>query len=121
MKHSFRLLIDVFRAYGFDTPRYRTPFSFDNPFDLKRDAQGSVGTMYMDKLDGRITQDFFDKHSATLRLQQNSLLRKIQEVERATPASMDQAIDLLQLMSRAAELFLEQPAPPSTALCQLGD
>ncbi len=77
--------------------------------------------MYMDKLDGRITQDFFDKHSATLRLQQNSLLRKIQEVERATPASMDQAIDLLQLMSRAAELFLEQPAPPSTALCQLGD
>ena len=72
--------------------------------------------MYMDKLDGRITQDFFDKHSATLRLQQNSLLRKIQEVERATPASMDQAIDLLQLMSRAAELFLEQPAPEQRRL-----
>ena len=30
--------------------------------------QARIETMYMDKLDGRITQEFFDKHSATLAL-----------------------------------------------------
>ena len=66
--------------------------------------------MYIDKLDGRITQEFFDKHSATLRLEQGAVLRKIQEVQKAVPARMDRAIDVLQLMSRASELFLQQPA-----------
>ncbi len=78
-----------------------------------------VGTMYIDKLDGRITQEFFDKHSAAFRLEQNGLLRKIQEVERATPAPMDQAIDLLQLLSRASQLFLEQPADEQRRLISI--
>ena len=34
----------------------------------------------MDKLDGRITQEFFDKHATTLRREQDGLLRKIQVV-----------------------------------------
>jgi hypothetical protein len=64
----------------------------------------------MDKLDGRITQDFFDKQTAMLRREQDGVLRKIQDIHKAAPAPVDEAIDMLRLTSRASELFLEQPA-----------
>jgi hypothetical protein len=61
--------------------------------------------MYLDKLDGHITQEFFDKHSATWLREPNGLLRKIQDIQKATPAPIDQAVDMLRLTSRASELF----------------
>jgi site-specific DNA recombinase len=36
--------------------------------------EARIGTMYMDKLDGRITQEFFDKQADTLRREQDGLL-----------------------------------------------
>jgi site-specific DNA recombinase len=69
-----------------------------------------IQIMYMDKLDGRITQGFFDKQAAMLRTEQDGLLRKIQDIRKATPAPVDRAIEMLRLTSRASELFLEQPA-----------
>jgi len=77
-----------------------------------------IGTMYMDKLDGRITQEFFDKHAATFRQEQDRLSRKIQDIQKATLAPVDEAIDMLRLTSRASEMFLQQPA--STMGPQLG-
>jgi hypothetical protein len=66
--------------------------------------------MYMDKLDGRITPAFFDQQAATMRREQDGLVRKIQEIQRAMPVPIDEAIDMLRLTSRASELFLQQPA-----------
>ena len=54
--------------------------------------------MYMDKLDGRINQELFDKEAATIRREQGGLLRKIQ----AAPAPVDQAIDMLRPVGRAS-------------------
>jgi len=42
--------------------------------------EARVGTMYMDKLDGRITPEFFDKQAAVWRREQDGLLRKIQDI-----------------------------------------
>jgi hypothetical protein len=75
-----------------------------------------IETMYMDKLDGRITQEFFDKQAATLRRDREGLLRKIQDILKATPAPVDQAIDMLRLTSRASELFLDN-LPVSNVGC----
>jgi len=75
-----------------------------------RQIEGRIETMYMDKLDRRITQDFFDKQAVMLRREQDGVLRKIQDIQKAAPAPVDQAIDMLRLTSRASELFLEQPA-----------
>lgn len=72
--------------------------------------QARIETMYLDKLDGRITQEFFDKQSATWSREQDGLQRKIQDMQKATPAPIDQAVDLLRLTSRSSELFLQQPA-----------
>jgi hypothetical protein len=74
--------------------------------------------MYIDKLDGRITQAFFDQQAAVLRREQDTLLRKIQDIRKATPAPVDQAIDMLRLTSRASELFLQQPAIEQRRLLQ---
>jgi site-specific DNA recombinase len=76
-------------------------------------------TMYMDKLDGRITQEFFDRNSATWRGEQGALLRKIRTVQTAAPAPIDQAVDMLRLTSRASELFLQQPPAEQRRLLQV--
>jgi hypothetical protein len=75
--------------------------------------------MYTDKLDGRITQEFFDRNSATWRGEQEVLLRKIRNIQTAAPALIDQAIDMLRLMSRASELFLQQSAAEQRRLLQV--
>jgi hypothetical protein len=48
-----------------------------------------IATMDMDKLDDRITREFFDKQAATLRREQNGLLCKIQEIQKAALAPLD--------------------------------
>ena len=45
-----------------------------------------------------------------MRREQDGLVRKIQEIQKATPVPIDEAIDMLRLTSRASELFLQQPA-----------
>jgi DNA invertase Pin-like site-specific DNA recombinase len=72
--------------------------------------EARIETMYLDKLDGRITQEFFDKQTAAFRREQDGLQHRIQDSQNAAPAPVDQAIDMLRLTSRAGELFLQQPA-----------
>jgi hypothetical protein len=45
-------------------------------------------------------------------------LCKIQGIQKATPAPVDQAIDMLRLTSRASELFLQQPGSEQRRLLQ---
>ncbi len=80
--------------------------------------EARIGTMYMDKLDGRITQEFFDKQTGTLRREQNSLFCKIQDIQKAALAPVDQAVDILRLTSQTSELFLQQPATEQRRLLQ---
>ena len=56
---------------------------------------------YLDKLDGQVTQDFYDEKAAEWRKEQDDLLRKIRDVQRAAPAPIDQAVDVIRLTSRA--------------------
>jgi hypothetical protein len=81
--------------------------------------QARIETMYLDKLDGRITQEFFDKQSVIWRSEQDGLQHKIQEAQKATPAPIDQALDMLRLTSRASELFLQQTAAEQRRLLQV--
>ncbi len=71
--------------------------------------QARIETMYRDRLDGIIDAEFFESHAADWRREQATIIGKIEDIERAAPAPIEQAIDMLQLSSRAAELFLVQP------------
>jgi hypothetical protein len=78
-----------------------------------------IETMYLDKLDGRITQEFFDKQSAMWRREQDALLLKIQDIQQATLAPIEEAVDMLRLTSRTSELFLQQTALEQRRLLQV--
>ncbi len=80
--------------------------------------EARIETMYMDKLDGRISQELFDKQAMSMRGEQEALVNKIRGIEKATPAPVDQAIDTLRLTSRASELFLQQPGSEQRRLLQ---
>src|ERR1051326_1959527 len=82
--------------------------------------EARIETMYLDKLDCRISQAHFHKQAATFRREQDSLLAKIQNIKKATPAPVDQAIDLLRLTSRASELFLAAACHRATAIAPDG-
>jgi len=77
-----------------------------------------IETMYMDKLDGRITAEFYDERTAEWKREQEALQRKIQDIQRAAPAPVDQAVDMLRLTSRACQLFLQQTASEQRRLLQ---
>jgi DNA invertase Pin-like site-specific DNA recombinase len=81
--------------------------------------EARIETMYLDKLDVRITQEFFDKQSTMWRADRDADLRKIQDIQKAAPVPVDQAIDIISLASRASELFLEQPAAEQRRLLQV--
>jgi hypothetical protein len=75
--------------------------------------------MYLDKLDARITQEFFYKQAGQSRDEQNALVLKIQDILEAAPVPVNQAIDIMGLISRASELFLAYPAADQRRLLQV--
>ncbi len=74
-----------------------------------RRAQARIEAMYEDKLEGRITAEFYDRKAKDLQAQASESLRRVNAVRAATPAPVKDAIDLMDLTSRAADLFTAQP------------
>jgi metallo-beta-lactamase superfamily protein len=66
-----------------------------------------------------VSKSRHDRRSLDCRREQESILAKIRDIERTAPAPVDQAIDMMGLMSRASELFLEQPAAEKRRLLQV--
>ena len=72
--------------------------------------QDRIDRMYIDKLDGRIDAGFFDQKSAEWRAEQTEILNSIQEHQAANQSYLGEGVALLELASRAADLFEKQPA-----------
>ena len=81
--------------------------------------ESRIEVMYLDKLDGRITEEFFNRQVADTREKQDALQRKVREIQTASPAPIDETIDILQLTSRASALFLSQPPAEQRRLLQI--
>jgi hypothetical protein len=74
-----------------------------------RRVELNLETLYDDRLDGRISPEMYDRKAEELRAQAADLLRKLNQVRSSTPAPVQAAIDVMDLTSRAAELFSVQP------------
>ena len=72
--------------------------------------QDRIDRMYIDKLDGRIDTAFFDQKSTEWRTEQTAILKSTQEHQTANQSYLDEGVALLELASRAADLFEKQPA-----------
>jgi hypothetical protein len=78
---------------------------------LQRDyarLQHRLDQMYVDKLDGKISQEFYDQKSIEWRNEQTAILRKIEKHQNANTSYIDEGIKILELSNRAWELYEKQ-------------
>ena len=75
-----------------------------------RRAQERIDTLYLDKLDGRIDAEFFDRKAAEWRTGQARILSEIHAHGTANQNYIEGGIRLLELAQRAPVLFERQPA-----------
>ena len=67
-----------------------------------------IDSMYIDKLEGRIDVEFFDRKAAEWRLEQESINRSIEKHQAADYNYMDSGVKILELARNAHILFKKQ-------------
>ncbi len=72
--------------------------------------QRRIDAMYIDKLDGRIDVQTYDRLSGEWRSEQDRILRSIEEHQNANEVYLEDGVQLLELASRCQELFARQAA-----------
>ncbi|MDY6893772.1 MAG: recombinase family protein [Chloroflexota bacterium] len=70
--------------------------------------QDRIDAMYIDKLDGRIDNTFFDHKAAEWRANQDRMLRDIEQHQKANQTYIDEGIRILELARSASALFEKQ-------------
>ena len=78
--------------------------------DTRQRLQSRIDAMYLDKLDGRITADFFDAKSAEWRSQQDRCVADIQRLQNTDRTYIEDGIRILELAKNARNLFDRQGA-----------
>jgi hypothetical protein len=81
--------------------------------------QARLEMLYDDRLDGRIDAAKYDKKVVEFREQRDRILSKVRTAEAAVLPTVREAVDLVALTSKAADLFLEQPAVEQRKLLHL--
>jgi len=66
-------------------------------------------TLYGDRLEGRISPEMYDGKAQELRAQAADVSRKLNQLRSSAPAPVQAAIDVMDLTSRAADVFSVQP------------
>jgi site-specific DNA recombinase len=70
--------------------------------------QDRLDRMYIDKLDGDISQDYFDRMSETFRKEQRDTLQKIEQHQSAHETYVEEGVRLLELAQKAVMLYEKQ-------------
>lgn len=70
--------------------------------------QDRIDAMYVDKLDSRISQEFFDRKSEEWRAEQADILRKIESHQNANRSYIDEGVKILELAQKAVILYEKQ-------------
>jgi hypothetical protein len=69
--------------------------------------QARIDTMYIDRLDGRVTATFFDEKSKEWRDQQKEIEAQMRKLETAEPRSATEAVQMIRSVSNACGKFEE--------------
>jgi site-specific DNA recombinase len=67
--------------------------------------QDRLDKVYIDKLDGSISQDYFDRMSEAFRKEQRDTLQKIEQHQSAHETYVEEGVRLLELAQRAVILY----------------
>jgi site-specific DNA recombinase len=74
---------------------------------------------YLDKLDGRITEDFWERKSAEWHEEEQHLLMSIRELDAAKPDRLLDGIRILELANKAHFLYLRQNSAEKAKLLRI--
>ncbi len=77
-------------------------------FEPHKRLADRISAMYVDKLDGKIGGDFYDRFAGEWREEQLRLQREIDRHEAAEQSYMDEGVQILELASKAQKLFESQ-------------
>jgi site-specific DNA recombinase len=80
-------------------------------------VQNRLDVLYEDRLDGRIDAGTYDRKAGEMRQQQDRLRRRLAEVPSLPHVS--QAVDLMAITAKTADLFLKQPGVEQRKLLRL--
>jgi site-specific DNA recombinase len=64
--------------------------------------------MYVDKLDGKVPQEFFDRKNSDWRAEQAEILRRIEKYQNANCSYLEEGVRLLELAQKATGLYEKQ-------------
>ncbi len=78
-----------------------------------------LDVLYDDRLEGRISPEMYDRKALECRNQATALEQRIEELRAGAPARVQGAIDLMELASRAADLFVVQPPHEKQAFLRM--
>jgi len=81
--------------------------------------EARLEVLYEDRLDGRIDTATYDKKARDIRQQLEQIRRRINDTKVIAFPAVSQAVDLMALTSRAADLFLEQDGAEQRRLLHL--
>jgi site-specific DNA recombinase len=70
--------------------------------------QDRLDRMYIDKLDGAISQDYFDRMSEAFQKERDDILQKIEQHQAAHQTYLEEGVRLLELAQRAVFLYEKQ-------------
>jgi site-specific DNA recombinase len=70
--------------------------------------QDRIDAMYVDKLDGKVPQEFFDRKNSDWRAEQAEILRKIEKHQNANCSYLEEGVRLLELAQKATRLYEKQ-------------
>ncbi|MFZ5452535.1 MAG: zinc ribbon domain-containing protein [Thermodesulfobacteriota bacterium] len=78
--------------------------------------QDRLDAMYIDKLDGKIAQEFYDRKNEEWRREQAEILRKIEKHQNANTAYLEEGTRILELAQHAVILYEKQDMPKKRRL-----
>ncbi|MEN6519890.1 MAG: recombinase zinc beta ribbon domain-containing protein [Armatimonadota bacterium] len=100
-------VVSALKSSHEDEQRYHNEIISSLQRDYAR-LQHRLDQMYVDKLDGKISQEFHDQKSAEWRKEQSEVHRKMEKHENANYSYMEEGIKILELSNRAWELYEKQ-------------
>jgi len=74
---------------------------------------------YMDKLDGKITEEFWAKRSAEWQQEEDQILLAMQELAESNPDRILDGVRILELANKAYFLYLKQPPAEKAKLLRI--
>ncbi len=74
---------------------------------------------YQDKLDGKITDEFWERKAAEWQSEEPQVIAAIREVEAAKPERMLDAMRILELANKAYFLYVKQPPQGKAKLLRM--